>query len=201
MAGVCGQWHPQGQTPCHHHPAAPEAPPRYSQAVDHGAALPPVILLLPLLQPADHFEQRALGGGRVAVGRPANVLEVLDYAVPILRLKAEKLLGLCFWGCRPFSYPGGCSIAVEDRLNGLYAMSSQSVSPHSHPYTFVHTNSPAMTSLHAPLPAKLLSFQNPIQMSLSIGKAFPDSLHWAEFVCLPEVHVPEQISCTHWTVN
>lgn len=85
---------------------------QYSQAVDHGASLPPVVLLLPLLQPPDHFEQRALGGGRVPVGRPANVLEVLDYTIPILRLRTERLLGLLHhW--------------VEDRLNEVSAMSSR----------------------------------------------------------------------------
>lgn len=77
---------------------------QYSQAVDHRASLPPIVLLLPLLQPPDHFEQRALGGGRVPVGGPADVLEVLDYAVPVLRLWTERLLGpLQHW--------------AEDRLN------------------------------------------------------------------------------------
>ena len=80
-------------------PCCPGDPPSYSQAVDHSASLPPIVLLLPLLQPSDHFEQRALGGGRVPVGRPANVLEVLDYTIPILWLRTERLLGLFCWGC------------------------------------------------------------------------------------------------------
>lgn len=73
--------------------------PSYSQAVDHSASLPPVVLLLPLLQPPDHLEQRALGGGCVPVGGPADVLEVLDYAVPVLGLRTERLSGVVCWGC------------------------------------------------------------------------------------------------------
>lgn len=92
------QQHPHAR-PITHHPVALETPPWYSQAVDHSASLPPVILLLPLLQPSDHFEQRALGGGCVPVGGPANVLEVLDYTIPILWLRTERLLGLFCWGC------------------------------------------------------------------------------------------------------
>lgn len=86
------------------HPSALETPPQYSQAVDYGASLPPVVLLLPLLQPPNHFEQRALGGGRVPVGGPADVLEVLDDTIPILRLRTESLLGLLYWG------RSGCSL-------------------------------------------------------------------------------------------
>lgn len=84
--------------PYHPPPCGPGTPPSYSQAVDHGASLSTIILLLPLLQPADHFEQGALGGGRVPVGGPADVLEVLDDAVPILRLRTERASGPFSWG-------------------------------------------------------------------------------------------------------
>ena len=84
--------------------------PSYSQAVDHSASLPPITLLLPLLQPPDHLEQRALGGGRVPVGGPADVLEVLDYTVPVLGLRADRLSGEVCWGC---------STAVADGVSGV----------------------------------------------------------------------------------
>lgn len=84
--------------------------PSHSQAVDHSASLPPVALLLPLLQPSDHLEQRALGGGRVPVGGPADVLEVLDYTVPVLGLRTERLSGVVCWGC---------GTAVADGINGV----------------------------------------------------------------------------------
>lgn len=71
----------------------------YSQAVDHGASLSPIILLLPLLQPSDHFEQRALGRGCVPVCRPADVLEVLDNTITILWLRTKHCLGLFCSGC------------------------------------------------------------------------------------------------------
>lgn len=51
------------------------------------SSLSPIVLLLPLLQPSDHFEQRALGRGCVPVCRPANILEVLDDTVTILWLR------------------------------------------------------------------------------------------------------------------
>lgn len=66
--------------------------------MNHCAAFPPIILLLPLLQASDHFEQGALGGGSVSVSGPANVLEMLDNAITILGLKTEELLGLLCWG-------------------------------------------------------------------------------------------------------
>lgn len=84
--------------------------PSYSQAVDHSASLPPITLFLPLLQPPDHLEQRALGGGRVPVGGPADVLEVLDYTVPVLGLRADRLSGEVCWGC---------STAVADGVSGV----------------------------------------------------------------------------------
>lgn len=97
---------PWPQRPCRLMGTAPRCAPPVcgprdpvdSQAVHHAASLPPVVLLLPLLPPADHFEQRALVGWCVLVGGPADVLEVLDYAIPILRLRTERLLGP-FWGC------------------------------------------------------------------------------------------------------
>lgn len=87
-----------GTAPCCAPPVCGPRDPVDSQAVHHAASLPPVVLLLPLLPPADHFEQRALVGWCVPVGGPADVLEVLDYAIPILRLRTERLLGP-FWGC------------------------------------------------------------------------------------------------------
>lgn len=58
----------------------------FLQAVDHGAALPAVILLLPFVHLVDELEEGALGHGRVPVHGPAQELELLHHAVPVLRL-------------------------------------------------------------------------------------------------------------------
>lgn len=55
--------------------------------MDHSAAVSPIVLLLPLLQPPDHLQQRALGWRGVPVRWPADVLQVLNYAIAILGLK------------------------------------------------------------------------------------------------------------------
>lgn len=139
-----------------HHSVALETPPSYSQAVDHSASLPPIVLLLPLLQPSDHFEQRALGGGCVPVGRPANVLEVLDYTIAILWLRRERLLGLFCWGClgiQALQIPWRlqhCSGRWNKKWGLRYNVLMGRVThyPHTHLYTSVHIDSPAMTALH-----------------------------------------------------
>lgn len=58
----------------------------FLQAVDHGASLPAVILLLPFVHLVNQFEEGALGDGCVPVHRPAQELELLHHAVPVLRL-------------------------------------------------------------------------------------------------------------------
>lgn len=62
------------------------SPFNYSQAVDHGASVSPVVLLLPLGQTSHQLQDGALGQGRVAVSGPANELEMLHQTVAILGL-------------------------------------------------------------------------------------------------------------------
>ena len=64
------------------------------QAVDHGASLPSVILFLPFVHLVDEFEEGALGDGRVAVHRPAQELELLHHAVPVLWLEDTGMTGM-----------------------------------------------------------------------------------------------------------
>ena len=56
------------------------------QAVDHGASLPAVVLLLPFVHLVNQFEEGALGDRCVPVHRPAQELELLHHAVPVLWL-------------------------------------------------------------------------------------------------------------------
>lgn len=58
-----------------------------SQAVDHGASLAAVVLLLPLVHLSDQLEEGALGHGRVPVHGPAQELELLHHPVAVLRLQ------------------------------------------------------------------------------------------------------------------
>lgn len=93
--------------------------------MDHSAPLSSVVLLLPFLQPSDHFEQRALRGGRVPVCRPADVLEVLDNTITILWLRTEHWLGLFCWevpkdaSLLDSGWGGGDCNRVEVRLSGV----------------------------------------------------------------------------------
>lgn len=66
---------------------------RYLQTVYDGASLPSVIFLLPLVHLADELEEGALGDGGVPVHGPAQELELLHHAVPVLRLDRET------WTC------------------------------------------------------------------------------------------------------
>lgn len=59
------------------------------QAVDDGASLAAVVLLLPFVHLVHELEEGALGDGRVAVHRPAQELELLHHAVPVLRLETQ----------------------------------------------------------------------------------------------------------------
>lgn len=59
------------------------------QAVDDGAPLAAVVLLLPFVHLVHELEEGALGDGRVAVHRPAQELELLHHAVPVLRLETQ----------------------------------------------------------------------------------------------------------------
>lgn len=56
------------------------------QAVDDGASLPSVVLLLPLVHLVDELQEGALGYGCIAVHGPAQELELLHHPVAVLRL-------------------------------------------------------------------------------------------------------------------
>lgn len=151
--------------------------------MDHSAPLPPIILLLPLLQPPDHFEQRALGGGCVPVGRPADVLQVLDYPVPILRLRTERPSGLFFQGHKPFTGPGAAAPERELHRHGDILLFLPSC-------IWILLPRRPCTSF---LPGKLLVSKT--QMSLSLGRAFPDSTRQnsslpPRFMCQNIDHLP-----------
>lgn len=60
------------------------------QAVDHGAALSSVVLLLPFVHLMNQFEEGALGNRCVPVHWPAQELKLLHHAVPVLRLGAQR---------------------------------------------------------------------------------------------------------------
>lgn len=59
------------------------------QAVDDGASLPSVVLLLPLVHLVDKLQEGALGDGRIAVHGPAQELELLHHPVAVLRLGTQ----------------------------------------------------------------------------------------------------------------
>lgn len=166
-------------------PRGPEAPPQYSQAVDHSAPLPPVVLLLPLLQAPDHFEQRALGGGRVPVGGPADVLEMLDYAVPVLRLRTGRLLVLF-----P-QMPWGLQHCRGKRTQGHL---SHRRSPDSSP----HFCAPGFSPHDCPAPRIAWNtysvFKTQSRCPFFQGKP---SLTQAEFASLPEAQAPEPVAFPH----
>ena len=63
------------------------------QAVHHGASLSSIVLLLPLVHLPDELEEGALGDGRVSVHGPAQELELLHHAVPILGLVRDDKRG------------------------------------------------------------------------------------------------------------
>lgn len=63
------------------------------QAVDHSASLAPVVLFLPLVHLSDQLEEGAFGHGRVSVHGPAQELELLHHAVPVLRLEDTETTG------------------------------------------------------------------------------------------------------------
>ena len=60
------------------------------QAVHHGPPFPPVVLVLPLVHLVDELQKGALVYGRVTVHRPAEELELLHQAVPVLRLGGDR---------------------------------------------------------------------------------------------------------------
>ena len=61
---------------------------QYLQTVHHSPALPSIVFLLPLVHLADELEEGALRHGRVPVRGPAQELELLHHAVPVLRLQS-----------------------------------------------------------------------------------------------------------------
>lgn len=54
-------------------------------AVDHGASLPAIVLLLPFVHLMNQFEEGTLRHWRVPVHGPAQELELLHHTVPVLR--------------------------------------------------------------------------------------------------------------------
>lgn len=60
----------------------------YLQAVDHGASFP--ALPLPLVHLSEQVQERLLGVGNVAIGRPAEELELTHHQLALLELKMAR---------------------------------------------------------------------------------------------------------------
>lgn len=91
--------------------------PDYLQAVDHGASFP--ALPLPLVHLSEQVQERLLGVGNVAIGRPAEELELAHHQLALLELNMARNTKIQERTIRPSDVSFAFRVLPSPRCNSI----------------------------------------------------------------------------------